>query len=136
MLVNFTWHDEERHPLNRPEDNTLHDFMLFFSLEDENAFCDILDRISECYGIPARWIKIDGKSKMFSSTGNVIAKAAFIGYMNRYAWLMKENKEYPEELAAAQAAWDNLYYLSSVYSITTEEALAIRNNPDPFYWAR
>jgi len=137
MLVAFTWHDAERKPINRSENHEKQSFSISFALEDGEAFCDLKDRISACSGIPARWISVDSFSKMIASTGNEISKKAFIGYMNRYAWQMKQYRNgYPEELEAACSAWDNLVYLAKAYDITTAEAIAIRENPDPYYWAK
>ena len=137
MIICYTWHDEERKPRNRAEDHTPHSFSLSFSLTDPEALHGIKEAIEADSGIPARWIKIDSASTMTDSTGKPISKAVFLGYMNHYAYIMRElGWEYAQddEYIDARNAWNNLYTISTAYGITTAEAVSIRESPNPRYW--
>ena len=137
MTIVYTWHDTERHPRNRPEDHTPRSFSLSFGLEDPEALHGIPEAIKEAFGVPAAWVSIDSVSAMETAEGRKVSKPAFLGYMNHYAYLMRElGEDYGDEFKEARAAWNNLYTLRTAYGITTAEAIEIRDDPDPRYWER
>ena len=99
-----------------------------FGLESELKWKDILEAIHEESKIPYMDIQLLSVSTLYHADGTEVKTYEYKKLLRKYANLMREYREYPEELEEAVNAWDNLVSFKSEYGISLEEILSIRES--------